>query len=322
MNKQEKLAAIRRVIGHEEFQKGSEAVFFCPRHRHHKAKLSINLDSDYFHCWICDWRGNNLKPILFLNGKTDDAARYSSENQNSKQKPDEVIKVFDAPVLPDSFRLLVKDNINNPYMNDARSYLESRGISDTDILKYKIGFCIDGDYKYRVVFPSFDSYGELNFFVGRKIYEHIGLSYKHGNFNKNIIFNDYLIDWDKPVILVEGPFDAIIAGENSIPLQGKTLREDSELFSKIVTSKVDVFLALDSDAKSEQIKLANKFLRYGVKVNLIDVEKFGESDVADLGKERFKIAFEASENLDPIFGLIELRIRNEDCSSFRQCRNM
>ena len=32
---------------------------------------------------------------------------------------------------------------------------------------------------------------------------------------KNIIFNDLLIDWNKPITLVEGPFDSIKMG-NSI----------------------------------------------------------------------------------------------------------
>jgi len=313
MNKQEKLVAIRRVLGHEEFQKGDEAVFFCVKHQHHKAKLSINLDGDYFHCWICGWSGHDLKPILFLNGKTNDGLRYSNENQKLN-KQDVDVKVFDSPALPESFCLLTKDSINNPYTQDAKVYLESRGISDSDVLKYKIGFCVEGNYKYRIIFPSFDSFGELDFFVGRKIYDYIGLAYKHGNFNKNIIFNDYMIDWDQPITLVEGPVDSVIAGSNSIPLQGKSLREDSKLFSKIVTSRVHVYLALDSDAREEQVKLANKFLRYGVTVNMIDVKKFGGSDVADLGKDMFNIAKMKAKSIDPILGLLEVRIHNENCS--------
>ena len=48
--------------------------------------------------------------------------------------------------------------------------------------------------------------------------------------DRDIIFNELYIDWDSDIILVEGAFDAIKAGPNSIPLLGSTLREESSLF--------------------------------------------------------------------------------------------
>jgi DNA primase len=256
MRPEQKLSALRKILGREEFQKGDEAVFFCPKHQHYKPKLSVNLKYDNFNCWICGFKGANLKPILFLKGKTDDAVRYASEIDGNRGKHTED-KTYDIPTLPDSFEPLVLGG-HDPYTRHAIEYLKSRGLDEYDFLKYKIGFCKEGECRFRVIFPSFDSDGNLNFFVGRKVYDHVGLSYKHGNFNKNIIFNDYLIDWDKPVTLVEGPIDAIIAGDNAIPLQGTILREDSLLFAKIVTSGVHVNIALDSDAKKKEWDMADK----------------------------------------------------------------
>jgi len=167
-----------------------------------------------------------------------------------------------------------------------------------------LGYCSDGEYKGRVIIPSFDSNGELNFFVGRKIYDHVGLSYKHGNFDKNVIFNDYLVDWDEPIILVEGPFDAMVAGDNAIPLQGTIMSDESVLFAKIVTSRVPVYLALDSDARIKQLDMMGLLLDYGVEVRYIDVERYGYDDVGEMTTEIFSglknDAFAVTSKLDAL----------------------
>ena len=60
------------------------------------------------------------------------------------------------------------------------------------------------------------------------------------------------VDWDESIILVEGLFDAIVAGQNAIPILGSTLREESKLFQGIVLNDSPVYLALDEDARKKQ----------------------------------------------------------------------
>jgi len=306
MQREQKLAALRKVLGREEFSKGDECVFFCPKHPHHKPKLSVNVKRDTFNCWICGFKGHNLKPLLFLKGSTDEAIRYSNEVSGERKRQDNH-KDYDVPTLPEGFFPLVSSDLNCPYTRDALRYLKGRGINVGDLFKYKIGFCKEGEYKHRIIFPSFDSMGNLNFFVGRKLYDYLGVPYKHGHFDKNIIFNDYLIDWDEPITLVEGPFDAMIAGDNAIALQGTILREDSLLFAKIVTSRVRTYIALDPDARKKQWDLADALLSYGVPVGMIEVESYGAKDVAELGKENFKKILPIA--IDSTFGTLRSRIR-------------
>ena len=63
MNKKE-----ARKILHETFgnfiQKGNELVFACPSCDHRKRKFSINLDKNAYKCWVCDYRGRNIRRAI------------------------------------------------------------------------------------------------------------------------------------------------------------------------------------------------------------------------------------------------------------------
>ena len=37
----------------------------------------------------------------------------------------------------------------------------------------------------------------------------------------NFIFNEHFVDWNKPLFLVEGVFDAIMLRRNAVPILGK-----------------------------------------------------------------------------------------------------
>ena len=84
-------------------------------------------------------------------------------------------------------------------------------------------FCDFGEYQHRVIIPSFDDEGNVNFFVGSS-YTDDWMKYKNPQVSKDIIFNDLNIDWEDDIILVEGAFDAMKC-KNAIPLLGSTLGE-------------------------------------------------------------------------------------------------
>ena len=93
------------------------------------------------------------------------------------------------------------------------------------------------------------------------------------------------MDWEEDVIIVEGVFDAIKAG-NAIPLLGSTLRKDTKLFQKIIAKKKEIYLALDPDAKKKTDRITNLFKRFGIDVYQIDVS--GYDDVGEMSKAEFK----------------------------------
>jgi len=161
--------------------------------------------------------------------------------------------------------------------------LINRGLTDMDILRWKIGYCSKGEYKNRIVVPSFDDDGDINYFVARS---YTGDSYKYKNpkASKNIVFNELFVDWDSDLVLVEGVFDAIIAG-NSVPVLGSTVRSDSKLIKKIVYHDTPVYLAFDDDAQKKENKVIRMLSRYDIELYKIDTS--GYEDVGSMPRDVF-----------------------------------
>ena len=305
MLRERKLRALRRVLGDEQITKGDEVVFFCHRHSHPKPKLSVNLRTDRFHCWICDFSGKNLVPILRLERGSQEFREYLEEIEGPREKQIEPVRKYDSPVLPLEFRTLTR-SWKSPYYSSAMSYLKGRGVSENDILRMKLGYCEEGAYQYRIIVPSFDEFGELNFFVGRAFFSRAGLSYKHGNFDKDVIFNDYMVDWSRPVTITEGPFDALKAGENAISLLGSILRRNSKLFKKIVLSGVEAYFAMDTDAFEKQLSIISSLNAYGVVCRYVNLD--GRKDVGEMTKEEFNEKMSRAIKVEDDLDVMKLRV--------------
>ena len=201
--------------------------------------------------------------------------------------------MFDAPEettlprlnLPKEFISLTNNNL--PLSSAAaKSYLNKRQINKKDILYWKIGYCSKGQYAGRIIIPSFDMKGNVNYFIARA-YDGNWKKYFNPEVPKSkIIFNELYVDFTKPVTIVEGAFDAIVSGENSVPVLGSTLSENSRLFQKIIQNNSTIYMALDPDATQKTNSIVEKLLRYGIETYIIDVSGF--KDVGEMTREQFK----------------------------------
>ena len=105
------------------------------------------------------------------------------------------------------------------------------------------------------------------------------MKYKNPPIPKDIIGFDLYVNWDEPIILCEGVFDAMAIKNNSIPLFGKTILP--KLYSKIVEKKVShVTICLDDDAFKDSLEIASNFMDNGIRVNFV---KLKGKDPSDLG---------------------------------------
>jgi hypothetical protein len=96
-----------------------------------------------------------------------------------------------------------------------------------------------------------------------------------------IIGFEIFINWNKPIILVEGPFDAMTVKRNVIPLFGKVILP--ELEKKIIKSNVNkIYIALDEDAHKESLKHCEHFMNNGKEIYLVDIK---DKDFNELGFE-------------------------------------
>ena len=151
-------------------------------------------------------------------------------------------------------------------------------------MEWKVGYCREGEYRDRIVVPSFDDEGHINYFVTRT-FANDWLKYKNPPVSRDIVFNELLVDWEEPVVLVEGIFDAVHE-PNMIPILGSTLNEKTELFQKIAESQVKVYIALDPDAREKEIKIIQNLLEYGLEVWKISVPK--GKDLGDITKYEYR----------------------------------
>tara|TARA_A100001515_G_scaffold48107_4_gene38034 strand:- start:272 stop:1204 length:933 start_codon:yes stop_codon:yes gene_type:complete len=286
---QEKLQILNDVLG--RFKKSNdEYLFRCPYCEHSKYKFSINIDKNVYKCWICDTRGRNLRRVVRRFGTF-------KQRQSWEQITDEVDlnsfnSIFDTEIeveieqaihLPKEFISLANPNLPIT-ARPAIKYLKDRGITRSDILKWKIGYCSSGQYENRIIIPSFRNDGYANYFVARTYSKH-WKRYLNPPASNNIIFNELYIDWSSDLCIVEGAFDAIVAG-NAVPLLGSSLRENSKLVQQIVKNDTPIYLALDPDAKSKEQKIAKMFMQYDIELYKVDISGF--DDVGEMTKEQFQ----------------------------------
>ncbi len=270
---------LNRVIGSNgnKLRKRDEYMYWSPFISHHKPKLQINISTGKWHCWVSNVGGRNLFQLLKKVGATKEQFSELSELVDDIPKYKPTDDKIESVQLPKEYKPLWNGG-DSIVKRHALSYLYKRGITDEDILKYDIGYCDSGLYSNRIIIPSYDSDGKLNFFVGRDFYNS-KMKYRNSTTSKDIIGFDLFINWDEPIILCEGVFDAMAFKRNAIPLFGKTVM--TNLKKKIIEFRVKtIYLALDNDAILDAVKISDEFISNGIEVKMM---KFDEKDPSETG---------------------------------------
>jgi len=292
------LQLLESVLGKGKPTSGNNIAFFSPFQSHHKPKLEIDIHTNHngenpWHCWISDKKGRSISSLF-------------KQLNLPKQYFEQLIKIIDQSKyktiltnetvkqtilqLPVEYIPLWKPKKSPDYRN-AIHYLKNRGITVFDILKYRIGYCETGKYSGKIIIPSYDADGQLNYFVSRAFYKSDTQKHKNPDVSKDIIGFDMLINWSQPIILCEGAFDAIAVKRNSIPLFGKIIQP--ALQKKIIEKRVtDIYICLDADAIKNALGIAEKFMGEGLNVHLIELRN---QDASELG---FKKINEIINNTD------------------------
>lgn len=285
-DKNKVITALTNVLGSGVSLKGNELAFYCPFCNHHKPKLQVNTETQKWHCWTCNSGGKKLTSLLRkldVDRKTISLIReiYGDSNWTPQQEDAET-KVFIS--LPKEFISLAEEPKGfNPEYKHAIYYLTQRGIGIKDIIKHNIGYCKEGLYSRRIIIPSYNYDGSLNYFVSRSYYSEEKMKYKNPPISKNIICFESQINWNEPIILCEGVFDAITIKRNAIPLLGKF--PSKQLVEKIFMSGVnDIIISLDNDAINEALKAADYFRKNGINVKMMYLK---DKDASDMGYEKF-----------------------------------
>jgi len=308
---EDKRKIVTQILG-SYWQKGDEHLYHCPYCGHHKKKMSINFSNGYWKCWVCDTRGKNIYRIVRKFGNYQQRQKYRElqglvDLTDFEEMFKEYNNIQEKQILemPEGFVSLCNKDLPMD-STDAFRYLSSRGIGRREILKWKIGYCKEGRYAGRIIIPSFDVEGDLNYFIARSYVGHTR-RYLNPPANRDIVFNELNIDWDEPIILVEGVFDAIAAGGNAIPILGSTLREDSRLFQAIAIHDTPVYMALDHDAEKKAEWIIKSMLRYDLEVHKVPID---DEDVGEMGNEEFKQRLGSSRQIKSDMYFFEKVLQN------------
>lgn len=293
---------LESVLGKGQKTSKGNYAFKCPFCNHHKNKLEINsITNDKkenpWHCWVCEAKGKTVKSLfkqlkvsvnkikelelIIVPGKKEEYNIYNT----TTDLPKEFIPLIDVTQL---------DKLTQIEAKHALKFLHKRNINTNDIIKYNIGFCKEGKYGQRVIIPSYDNNGKLNYFIARDYTNQQPQKYKNPPVDvKSIIGWELFINWDAPIILVEGMFDALTIKRNVIPLFGKVIHE--KLMKKLVASTVNrIYILLDKDAIKNALKYCEELMTYNKEIYLVELEG---KDANDVGFENF---LNSIENTPPL----------------------
>lgn len=253
-----------------------------------KGNLAINYEKGVYKCWAC-WERNNMHgSLLWLIKKygnkqhLKDYLLIAPQIIRDRNKEDVKELIIDVK-LPESFRKFSKATEYHTKYTEAYNYVKKRGLTDDILNRFNIGYTCDGKHKNRIVIPSYDINGELNYYVARSFEKWSKTKYLNPESDveakdkNHIIFNEWLVNWDSTIYLVEGGFDHIVT-PNSIPLLGKFISD--LLFHTLQTkAKGDIIIILDggdeekADAKFLYKKLNTLNLYNRIKVVYLDNKK-------------------------------------------------
>lgn len=290
---------IEKVFGSSVASNGGANVSvkcpICASHKEtgDKKKLVIKTDNFFLHCWVCQYRSKNLVGLLkryhpsFLNEYLDtfaDLDFLSSDYDHGTNSPAGFETITELPpgfvfLAPYAKKFYQKEYIESVPVFKALSYLRSRGITERDFWFYRLGIAPKNDtYKDRIIFPSYDKTGKPNFFTTRTWIKGVKPKYKNPKVAaSSIIFNEINIDWKRPLVLVEGPFDLLKCNDNSTCLLGSQLTTEYKLFQKIVEHNTPIILALDNDARKKTLNIAKLLYGYDIDVKIYKVpDQYGD----------------------------------------------
>lgn len=270
----------------------------CPK-RDGKKKLSISLSNFGFQCWRCGYSGR-LSSLLGKHGPPGSKALFEEKFfgiivPKKAHEPEDIEEKLE---LPSGFTLLgpyadgaSTERAFDAYAGQALAYLargRKRPVTRDEIWRYRLGITGSGKFARRIVFPSFDSDGALNFFQGRAWDRDARKRYESPSVERTrVIVNDVDVDWSaRELVLVEGPFDLISCSRvNATCLLGSTLDSEHALVEKIIARGIRPIVMLDGGERKKTMQVASVLAAAGCDVSVVSLPNNtdpGDTDSAEI----------------------------------------
>lgn len=289
----------------------------------HNLAVNVSVSETYYHCWRCEIAGR-LSNLFKKYGSPDTYRKYKDLINDYKTShlyeiQSGEVNISDDPDKQDELEM--PKNVESVYDgtetgNMALRYLYDRGLDDFLIKKHNlkyVGNVYGNEYKNMIIVPSYDVFGNLNYYSGRDFTGKTDFNKRNPHVKKTeVVFNEGLINWYEPITLVEGPFDHIVT-PNSIPLLGKPI-DETYLVYKVLKerSKNTINIMLDDDAYDRAL-LDYKIMNNGVFYDRIRIircpEGYDPSDVyKDFGRRGILNLLASAKKVDD-YTLSKIKMR-------------
>lgn len=203
----------------------------------HKRHLYIFVENGDFRCFKSGERGDFVwlvKKVKKVKGFRNEVERFILNNYYSIKEDDLVKKVkslesqkrskgakLNAIELPEgTFPLNRETPINKKFF----IYLDGRGITREMIRKFRMGYCVSGNYSNRIIIPVYDN-RKIVYFMSRDITGKSKRKYLNpsreevkGNGTGAIVFNIDSVKAGDTVVITEGVFNAFHKTEDNVVL--------------------------------------------------------------------------------------------------------
>ena len=303
----ERIEILTRALGTCTLdRKGINAAFRCPDcGNSKKQKFIVRIDTGQYHCWVCDARGASIAKVL-RKLSPEAASRWEGVAGSHQRRFIDDVPLVTKAELPLGFRLLAEClDTRDPDTRACIEYIHDRGLGLREMWYFRFGYVRRGRLARRVIMPSFDSDGKLNYWTARAIDRNVVGKYINPPIPRGeFIFNELNLDWRQEITLVEGPFDLTKCDSNATAILGSNMSRKSALFQAIARNRTPVVLALDSDMPEKQHKWAKAMSEFDVPVRILDLGSY--KDVGEMSKEEFLTAKSNARPWDKFQGIINL----------------
>lgn len=310
---------IEQVFGKGQTDRGARNLYvrcpICAPKDRTKLKLVVLLADQRTHCWVCGYKARSLWALIRKHGTREQLDDYVARFMPEGSRP-KVLSLHEEVAeelrLPDGFRLLAASSTRDPDVAACLRYLQQRGVTERDMWYFKLGTSDEWRWRRRVIVPSFDAHGRLNYFTARAIDPTRRPKYDNPWCDRlPIVFNELNVDWMRPLALCEGPFDLMKCPDNAVPLLGSELTERYALFTLIAEHRTPVVLVLDADVRRTKVpRIAKRLAALDVPVTVAEVDP-------DPGSSDRSTVMRAIERARPLSWLETFSDRLERASKLR-----
>lgn len=336
-------------------KKGKNHVGLCPFHGDTNPSMSVSEDKKIFKCFSCGAGGNVIKFVQ-------DFERISFVQATKKVADKVGIQIDVKENRFHKYHLINKEasDFYGFYINNTsegvsiKSYLTSRGITDDIIKQFEIGYAPDGNLLYkslrnkqiepldiitvglankvetsyydnfrsRIMFPIWDSFGNTVGFSGRTVGDSDQAKYVNSSesslFKKGEILYNYhkaanSIKTKKRVVLMEGFMDVISAYtaglKEVVATMGTALTPKHIAKLKKITEKIIICFDGDNPGQEAAYKTLNQLKDFDVRVVMLPdgldpddyIKKFSaEAFMSEIENAKDVISFIFEHNLKKV----------------------